>query len=65
MSAAVYTRYELLRAIRNRRVIIFALAFPVILFLAIAAPNRDVTTSRAPASRCRSTSWSAWPPSRR
>lgn len=43
MSTATYTRYELLRTIRNRRVIIFALAFPVILFLAIAAPNRNVT----------------------
>jgi ABC-2 type transport system permease protein len=43
MSTATYTRYELLRAIRNRRVVIFALAFPVILFLAIAAPNRNVT----------------------
>jgi ABC-2 type transport system permease protein len=42
MSIAVYTDYELLRAIRNRRVIVFALAFPVILYLAIAAPNRDV-----------------------
>ena len=43
MSAATYTRYELLRAFRNRRVFIFSLAFPVILYLAIAAPNRDVT----------------------
>jgi ABC-2 type transport system permease protein len=43
MSTATYTRYELLRAIRNRRVIIFALAFPVILYLAIAGPSRDVT----------------------
>jgi ABC-2 type transport system permease protein len=43
MSAATYTRYELLRAARNRRVVIFALAFPVILYLAIAAPNRNVT----------------------
>lgn len=43
MSSATYTRYELLRTIRNRRVIIFTLAFPVILFLAIAAPNRNVT----------------------
>ena len=42
MSTTVYTRYELLRAIRNRRVIILALALPVVLFLAIAAPNRDV-----------------------
>jgi ABC-2 type transport system permease protein len=43
MSTAVYTRYELLRTIRNRRVIILALALPVALFLAIAAPNRNVT----------------------
>jgi ABC-2 type transport system permease protein len=43
MRTATYTRYELLRTIRNRRVIIFTLAFPVILFLAIAAPNRNVT----------------------
>jgi ABC-2 type transport system permease protein len=43
VSTATYTRYELLRTIRNRRVVIFALAFPVILFLAIAAPNRNVT----------------------
>ena len=43
MNTATYTGYELLRTIRNRRVLIFALAFPVILFLAIAAPNRNVT----------------------
>jgi ABC-2 type transport system permease protein len=42
MNTATYTGYELLRTVRNRRVIIFALAFPVILFLAIAAPNRHV-----------------------
>ena len=40
MSYAVYARYELLRAVRNRRVVIFALAFPVILYLAIAGPKR-------------------------
>ena len=43
MSYAVYARYELLRAVRNRRVVIFALAFPVILYLAIAGPSRDVS----------------------
>jgi ABC-2 type transport system permease protein len=41
VSLATYTRYELLRALRNRRVIILSLAFPVILYLAIAAPNRN------------------------
>lgn len=43
MNAALYTRYELLRTIRNKRVVIFALAFPLILFLAIAAPQHDVS----------------------
>lgn len=41
MSAAVYTRYELLRAFRNRRFFVFSLAFPLILFLLVAGPNRD------------------------
>ena len=43
MNAAVYIRYELLRTIRNRRVTILSLAFPVVLYLAIAGPNRHVT----------------------
>ena len=43
MSTAVYARYELLRAMRNKRVIILSLAFPVILYLAIVAPNRHVS----------------------
>lgn len=41
MSAFVYTRYELLRAFRNRRFFIFTLAIPVILFFVIAGPNRN------------------------
>ena len=40
MSGMVYTRYELLRAFRNRRFFFFALAFPLILYFVIAAPNR-------------------------
>jgi ABC-2 type transport system permease protein len=43
MSVATYTRYELLRTIRNRRVLIFSLGFPLVLYLAIASPNRNVT----------------------
>jgi ABC-2 type transport system permease protein len=42
MNAAAYAGYELLRIVRNRRVIILGLGFPVVLFLAIAAPNRNV-----------------------
>lgn len=41
MTAATYTRYELIRAFRNRRLFIFSLAFPVVLYLAIAGPNRN------------------------
>jgi ABC-2 type transport system permease protein len=41
MSAATYTRYELVRAFRNRRLFIFSLAFPAALYLAIAGPNRN------------------------
>lgn len=41
MSAvAVYTRFELLRTIRNRRFFILSLAFPLVLFLVVAGPNR-------------------------
>jgi ABC-2 type transport system permease protein len=41
MNAATYTRYELIRAFRNRRLFILSLAFPVVLYLAIAGPNRN------------------------
>ncbi len=37
-----YLRYELLRILRNRRFLIFALGFPVILYFLIAGPNRNV-----------------------
>jgi ABC-2 type transport system permease protein len=38
---STYLRYELLRALRNRRFFIFSLGFPLILFLVIAGPQRD------------------------
>jgi ABC-2 type transport system permease protein len=41
MSHAAYTRYELLRAFRNRRFLVFAFGFPLVLYLAIAVPNRN------------------------
>lgn len=41
MNALAYTRFELLRTFRNRRLLIFSLGFPLILFFAIAAPNRS------------------------
>jgi ABC-2 type transport system permease protein len=40
MTSLTYTRYELVRVFRNRRFFIFSLAFPLILYFVIAAPNR-------------------------
>src|SRR3954470_20906847 len=41
MSRAAYLRFELLRTVRNRRVLIFSLIFPITLYLLIAVPNKD------------------------
>jgi len=38
---SVYARYELIRTFTNRRFIVFALGFPLVLYYAIALPNRD------------------------
>jgi ABC-2 type transport system permease protein len=35
-----YARYELLRTFRNRRLYLLSFAFPLVLYYAIAAPNR-------------------------
>jgi ABC-2 type transport system permease protein len=35
-----YTRFELLRTVRNRRLVIFSFGFPLVLYLLIAGPNR-------------------------
>ncbi len=41
MSGLLYTRYELLRAVRNRRLMLFSLGFPLVLYFLIASPNRN------------------------
>jgi ABC-2 type transport system permease protein len=41
VNTTAYARYELLRTFRNRRFFIFSFAFPLVLFYAIAGPNRD------------------------
>jgi ABC-2 type transport system permease protein len=41
MSAMAYTRYELLRAFRNKRFLLFSLAFPLALYFLTAGPNRN------------------------
>jgi ABC-2 type transport system permease protein len=38
----VYTRYELLRTLRNRRFFLLSLGFPLILYFVIVSPNRHV-----------------------
>jgi ABC-2 type transport system permease protein len=42
VSSFAYARYELLRTFRNKRFFIFSFGFPLILYYAIAAPNRNV-----------------------
>ena len=41
MSGLAYTRFELLRAFRNRRFFMFSFGFPLILYYLIAAPQRN------------------------
>ena len=40
-AALTYTRFELLRAFRNTRFLVFSLAFPLLMFLLVAGPNRN------------------------
>ncbi len=41
MRSLAYTRFELVRTFRNRRLLGFSLGFPLILFFIIAGPNRN------------------------
>ncbi|MGH2880028.1 MAG: ABC transporter permease [Solirubrobacteraceae bacterium] len=43
MNSFAYTRYELLRVLRNRRFFFLSLGFPLVLYLLIAGSNRHVT----------------------
>jgi ABC-2 type transport system permease protein len=38
----IYTRYELLRTLRNRRFFLLSLGFPLVLYFVIVSPNRHV-----------------------
>jgi ABC-2 type transport system permease protein len=42
MNTVEYARFELLRTFRNRRFYIFSFGFPLVLYYAIAGPNRHV-----------------------
>ena len=46
---ARYTRYELLRTFRERRLFLFAFGFPLILYFVIALPNRHSQDFSGPA----------------
>jgi ABC-2 type transport system permease protein len=41
MSAIAYTKFELLRTARNKRLWIFSLAFPVLFYFILAGPNKN------------------------
>jgi ABC-2 type transport system permease protein len=43
MNPLAYTRYELLRAFRNKRFFFFSLGFPLLLYFITAGPNKDET----------------------
>jgi ABC-2 type transport system permease protein len=42
MSSTTYTRYELLRTVRERRLMFFGFGFPLVLYFVIAVPNRHM-----------------------
>lgn len=42
MTSVAYTRYELLRTVRERRLMLFGFGFPLVLYLVIAVPNRHM-----------------------
>lgn len=42
MTSAAYTRYELLRTVRERRLMFFGFGFPLVLYFIIAVPNRHM-----------------------
>lgn len=48
MTALTYARYDMRRLYRNRRFLIFTVAFPLVLFLFIASSNKHVTLQGIP-----------------
>jgi ABC-2 type transport system permease protein len=59
-SAATYTRYEILRSLRNVRFFAFSLVFPLTLFLLIATPNRHQVVDDIPFPLYYMTGMAAW-----
>jgi ABC-2 type transport system permease protein len=48
MTSSAYLRVEILRTARNRMFLLFSLAFPLVLFLAVAGPNRHASLAGIP-----------------
>jgi ABC-2 type transport system permease protein len=40
-NVATYTRFEMLRLLRNRQNLVFSLIFPILMYFLIAGPNKD------------------------
>jgi ABC-2 type transport system permease protein len=60
MNPVLYTRYELLRALRSTRFLIFSLAFPLVMFFLFAAPNRNAELDGIPLPLYFMTGMAAW-----
>lgn len=60
MTELTYLRYEVLRTYRNRRFLMFSLAFPLILFLTVAGPHKNATIIGIPFPLYYMTGMVAW-----
>ena len=40
-SYATYTRFEMLRLLRNRQNLVFSVVFPIVMYFLLAGPNKD------------------------
>jgi len=56
----MYLRFEVLRTLRNRRFLVFSLAFPLVLFFAVAGPNRNARIEGVPFPLYYMTGMAAW-----
>jgi ABC-2 type transport system permease protein len=57
---SLYLRYELLRTFRNWRFLLFSLAFPLVLFVAVAGANRTARLEGIPFPLYYMTAMAAW-----
>ena len=60
MTELTYLRYEVLRTYRNRRFLMFSLAFPLVLFLTVAGPHKNATIIGIPFPLYYMTGMVAW-----